>query len=238
MHGWRGRCGLILPADNTVTEPELYGLGLEGVSFHFARMTSTDRSLMPTQAVALAGVFREMGADAVAYACAETSFLDGIDANAALIGQLQSSAGMPAITATAAMVAALGHLEARSVGLVTPYAEERGRVMEDYLRASGIDVIASEHLDFHAGSEDAREWYQTNLQAPWVAYRLARELELGRADALLISATNLRTAELVTTLERDIGRPVVTSNGAITWWFADVLGLSLRGSGLGRLLDA
>jgi maleate isomerase len=237
VHGWRGRCGLILPADNTVTEPELYGLGLEGLSFHFARLTSTDRALMPGQGVALAGVFREMGVDALAYACAETSFLNGVDANQALIAELEAAAGMPAITATAAMVLALRHLGAKTIALVTPYTALRGDVMEGYLRTVGFEILASHHQDFHAGSSGLREWYETNLQVPAVAYRLARALVAVRADAILISATNLRTAEMIPVLERDAGRPVVTSNGALAWWFARQLGVSLRGSGLGRLLD-
>jgi maleate cis-trans isomerase len=236
MYGWRARCGLILPVDNTVMEPELYGLGLEGVSFHSARLTTSDRQRMPQQGVEIARVFPEMGVDAVVYACAETSFLGGVDANRVVIEGIESATGLPAVTATWAMVAALRRLALRRISLVTPYPDTSGRAMEEFLQRCEFDVVASRHTEFRAGPDDPGDWYQTNLQPPQVAYRLARELAEVDAEGVLISATNFRTLEVIAALEADLHRPVVTCNQAIVWWLLDRLGLDARVPDHGLLL--
>lgn len=226
MYGWRARCGLIVPLDNAVIEPELASLQLPGISFHTARLTTGDRAAMPQQGMELAPIFHEIGAAAVVYACAETSFLGGTDANDVIIECIQQGAGVPAVTATSAMVLALRHLGAVRIALVTPYPAERGRVMEEFLGRSGFAVQSSSHRDFHAGSSDTREWYETNMQPPSVAYQLVSELNPRGVDAVLISATNFRTFEVIEQLEADLGLPVVSCNQAILWWLGDALGLS------------
>lgn len=236
MYGWRGRIGIILPVDNVVMEPELYGAGLEGVSFHFARLATSERSEMPGQGMALARIFPEMGVDAIVYACAETSFLDGEDGNQRIIREIEAAAGLPAITATQAMVEALRHIGAPPIGLVTPYTAPRGKVMAEFLSRSGIPVAASLHRDFQAGTDEAREWFHTNIQPPTVAYRMAVETNCEQVGAILVSATNFRTFEIISTLERDLGKPVITCNQAILWWCLRRLGLSESLPHLGRLL--
>lgn len=225
MYGWRARCGLILPVDNTVMEPELNGLGIPGVSFHVARLTTSERDQMPQQGMEIAPIYGEMGVDAVVYACAETSFLGGIDANQVIIERITESTGLPAVTATWAMVLALRHISAQRIALVTPYAPERGQVMEDFLGRCGMTVSSSTHRDFHIGSSDPREWYETNIQPPEVAYRMVRELGPSDVDAVLISATNFRTFEVIEELEADLGLPVISCNQAILWWLGHELKL-------------
>jgi maleate cis-trans isomerase len=236
MYGWRARVGLIIPADNTVMEPELYGLDLPGISFHVARLTTWKRDEMPACGISLAPLFREMGVDAVVYACAETSFLGGVDANRVIIDQIQQASGLPTITATWAMVEALRAMSLTRIGLVTPYTAPRGAVMEEFLGRNGITVAASHHHDFHAGSDDPREWYPTNIQPPHVVYRLVRALPREGIEGYLLSATNFRTLDVVDQLERDLGVPVVSCNQSIIWWIHRALGLAGPVPGLGRLL--
>lgn len=236
MYGWRARIGLIVPLDNAVIEPELYGLGLDGVSFHSSRLTTVARDLMPTQGVELARSLPELGVDAIVYACAETSFLGGIDANQSIIERIEEVAGVPAITATWAMTMALRHLQASRIALLTPYTAARGTVMEEFLRCNEMAVVSRIHHEFRSDPDERREWYETNLQPAHVAYRLARTLDASNADAVLISATNFRTLDVLDALERDLGRPVVSCNQAILWWCLDRLGIQMDISSAGSLL--
>lgn len=238
MYGWRARIGLLLPMDNAVMEPELYHLGLEGISFHGARLTTTTREEMPQDGVGLARVFNELGADAVVYACAETSFLQGVDGNEWIIGRIREATGLPALTAMSAMLAAIRHLNAGRVGLVSPYTEGRARVMEDFLARSGVEVASSLHQDFSVTTSDSREWLETNRQSPVSAYSMAKTLASSGADAVLISATNFRTFEIIPALEADLGLPVVTCNQAILWAVLRELGLDLQISNLGSLFHS
>ena len=226
MFGWRARIGLLLPMDNAVMEPELYSLGLEGVSFHGARLATIERSEMPADGVRLSRVFVEMAASAVVYACAETSFLQGVDANRWIAEAIERETGLPALTATGAMVEALRALGVSRIGLVTPYTPERTVIMQEFLGRMGFTTVAAESRDFAVGSCDAREWYETNRQPGWTAYEMARKAAVPGAEALVISATNFRTLDVIAALEEDTGLPVISTNQAILWAVLGRLGVA------------
>ncbi|MFC0531648.1 maleate cis-trans isomerase family protein [Phytohabitans kaempferiae] len=230
------RVGLVVPADNAVIEPELYSVGVAGMSFHAYRITETEPSRMRAQAVDLAGSFGELGLDAAVYACAETSFEPGMRGNAGLAAALQEISGIPVTTATTAMLAAVRHLGLSTIGLVTPYRPASGVQLEHMLAAHGLKVASRVHRDFAGSSDDPRVWYETNRQPSTVVYELARGLDLTMADGVLVSATNLRTLDVVERLEAELGKPVVTCNQSILWWSRRMLGLPDAVTGHGRLL--
>ncbi len=68
------------------------------------------------------------------------------------------------------------------------------------------------------------------------AYALGREADCAEAEAVLISGTGLPTAGIVERLERDIGKPVVTSQAAALWQALRLIGAKEPVQGYGRLL--
>lgn len=56
-------------------------------------------------------------------------------------------------------------------------------------------------------------------------------------EAIFISCTNLATLDVIAQIERDLGKPVVTSNQACFWACLRLLGLRDSISGHGRLLE-
>ena len=68
------------------------------------------------------------------------------------------------------------------------------------------------------------------------AYALGRAADSGDADAVLISGTGLHTASIVERLERDLGKPVVTSQVATLWHALRIMGIQEPVRGYGRLL--
>lgn len=228
MYGWRGRVGLILPVDNAVMEPELYSLQLEGISFHSARLSTGDRERMPEDGIGVAPVLRHLAVDVVVYACAATSFLQGIDANSVIAERLETACGVPAITATGAMWSALKAAGVERVAIGTPYAPFRGQLLVDFLTQKGLEVVNAVH--------DELDLFTTNLQSPEFAYRLGARASRPEVDAILISGTNLRTLEIIRTLEEDTGKLVISTNQAVIWSLAGVLGLDLSHPLLGKLM--
>ena len=112
MYGWRARIGLIIPMDNAVIEPELYSLReLEGITFHTARLTTHNFPKMPDNGIELSETFNYLGTDVNVYACAETSFLKGVDGNKYITEQMQKITGKPALTALSSMIDAIKSLE-------------------------------------------------------------------------------------------------------------------------------
>jgi maleate cis-trans isomerase len=218
------RMGIIVPADNVITEPEMYGLGLRGVSYHVARLGTEDRSTMRDDAVRAAESLATAGVDATAYACSETSALE-TDSSAQFTRRLADAAGAPAVTATSAVVEMLGSLSARRVVLVTPYRAQYGQQVEDAYRRLGFDVVRALHRPFDGGA-GLPEWHATNRQPPETVEALALSVEASDADAVVLPATNLPTLSIFRALATKLGRPVVTGNRALAWWCLHRAGLN------------
>lgn len=234
--GWRARIGLILPADNAVLEPEAYRLGIPGVAFHTVRLDTWQRDQMPAAGIRLSAALGELGIDAVGYACAETSFIGGEDANTAICAGVEGAIGRPAVTASGAMVEALTALGVRSVAIAAPYRQSSAEALQEYLqRSAGLKVVSVETEDFSLRSADEREWFATNLQPPSTAYRLARAADDPEAEAIVIAATNLRSLEIIRDLEADLGKPVISSNSALLWALLRRCRVSESREDLGRL---
>lgn len=236
VFGWRARIGLILPADNTVAEPELYSLGLPGVTFHSVRLSATEHAAMRAEAVTVAASLAEMAVDIVVYACAETSFDAGDDERDRVSSLIQEACDVPVVTATGAMLAALAELSVRRLAVVTPYTQKSGTLLEQTLAENGLEILGAVHRDFRETSQDPREWYETNRQSAATTYDMARRVNTPDADAVLVSATNLAFLPLLEQAERDLGKAVVSSNQSILWWCLRELGIKEPVQGYGALL--
>ena len=55
------------------------------------------------------------------------------------------------------------------------------------------------------------------------------------ADAVFISCTALRTADVIEDIEAALGKPIVTSNQALAWHALRLMGYEDSVPGLGRL---
>jgi maleate cis-trans isomerase len=66
---------------------------------------------------------------------------------------------------------------------------------------------------------------------------LGCDVDNDEAEAILLSCTNLRTIEIIGALEKNRGKPVVTSNQATLSLALEVMGIKEPVAGFGRLLD-
>lgn len=218
MFGSRLRIGLLVPMDNFVIEPELYALGIDGVSYHTIRLTTDERSRMTLNAAELASQFPELDVDVVVYACGETSALADNGTPLAVGDAIADAAGLPAVSATQALIEAARALGVQRVAVVTAYRSDRGREMERALQSAGLTVAVAEHRRFSSADDDGREWYATNVQSGEAVYELVRSLPLNGAEAVVITPTNLRSLDVLDRLEDDLGIPVISANQALLWW--------------------
>lgn len=117
----------------------------------------------------------------------------------------------------------------KRIAIGTPYAPVRGAVLVDFLTRKGYEVVNVVHQEM--------DLFTANLQQPDFSYRLGRQAMHPQCEAILISATNIRTVEIIGSLESDTGKPVITSNQAILWAAGRRLGLDLRWPDCGRLFE-
>jgi maleate cis-trans isomerase len=116
----------------------------------------------------------------------------------------------------------------RRLALATPYPELISTAGRAYWEAAGFDVVAHRRLD------DVVNIYEETEDR---ACELGRAADVPDAQAVLISGTGLPTAGMVARLERDLGKPVVTSQAATLWQALRAAGISDRIPGYGRLLE-
>jgi len=234
MYGWRGRIGLLIPSSNTTMEEEFRRVLPEGVSLHVARMrlkNVTVKELMEMEKYALNAVEELVDADVdlIVYGCTTGSLIGGINYDTHLSRMLSERAGIPVITTATAVCKALKTLNISKVSVATPYIEDVNLKEKEFLEAHGFKVVKIKGLGITSNIEIGK-------QPPHIVYKLAREVDNSEADGIFISCTNLRTLEIIDVLERDLDKPIVSSNQATLWATLKTLRVKERYDKLGVLI--
>ncbi|MFW6376565.1 MAG: maleate cis-trans isomerase [archaeon] len=236
MYGKDGRLGLIVPSSNTTNEPEFVRALPDGVSLHASRMRLADvdadsLSAMADDATNCASLLATADVDVVAYGCTTGSLVHGPGYDEDIEARLEAEAGVPAVATAASIKRAFEDLGVESVAVTTPYIEDLNRREAEFLEAAGYDVVAIDGLGLSSNLE-------IGAQDPETAAEAARNVDDPDADAVFISCTNYRTFEIIPELERELDKPVVTSNQATLWDALDRLDGSVRPTiDLGRLFE-
>jgi maleate isomerase len=167
--------------------------------------------------------------DVIAYGCTTGSLVEGPGYDEEIESRLADAAGAPAVATAASVKRAFDALDIESVAVTTPYVEELNRREAEFLEAAGYEVTDIEGLDIERNTE-------IGTRSPEMTYRRARSVDSEAADGLFVSCTNYRTFEVIPALERDLGKPVVTSNQATLWDALRKLEVADEIDGLGRLI--
>ena len=208
--------GLIVPPADGAVPPEplaLYpdvtfvarGLGLP-------RLTKDGYDAVIDRVAQLAAELKDEGARAVSLMGTSLSFYRGPAGNAEVLEAMRRATGLPVTTMTDAVLEACAALGAQRLAVGTAYAPPVNRMLRDYLRASGLDVLGLEALNLteiddiqSVGTDELINLgRQASSQAPG-------------ADALFISCGGLRTLPVIAPLEAVLGIPVISSATAGAW---------------------
>ena len=170
----------------------------------------------------------ERGAEAVAYGCTSGSYVLGSDGDAAIVAQMQAAARTPATTTSSAVVAALRELGVQQVAVLSPHIDDLNERLRAYLETSGCIVASMIGLN-RWGDIEAIEPEETRGI-------IESRVDVPAAEAVFISCTGMRTAEIINDLESSLGKPVITANQATLWQLANLLGIRNAVPHRGRLL--
>lgn len=231
----RARVGFIIPASNRLVEPQTARACPPGVVPHFMRLRMTNRykrplpELLPTILDAAAHLM-DSKCDIVVFQCTGTSMSGGVDMDNHVVSEIAHATKRPAISTAGAVKAALTALGARRLVFISETEQAGHDKKLKFLKEAGYEILADRCAGL-AGSDE----YCVTPPAFW--YDMAMALRNDAADAFFISCANISSIDAIADLERDSGKPVVTSNQAALWYALRTLGISDVVPGLGALFQ-
>lgn len=164
----------------------------------------------------------------MAFGCTSATPIIGFHRIAEAIGQARPD--IPVTTPYVAAEAALQALGVRRISVLAPYIPQVSDIVIRALERSGYEIVASASLGLEYEEEFPRVGRETLLEA-------AAALDDPAAEAIFISCTAVRAAEIVERLEERTGKPVLSGNQALLWHALRLVGCPFQASGYGRLFE-
>ncbi|MDX2594726.1 MULTISPECIES: maleate cis-trans isomerase family protein [Streptomyces] len=153
---------------------------------------------------------RLSGADTVVWACTSGSFVYGWEGAQEQVRTLARLGGMPASSTSFAFVHAARELGVRRVAVGATYPEDVAALFADFLRAGGVEVVATRSSGVVTAAE-VGTWGEEEVLT------LARSADGPDAEAVLLPDTALHTAAHLSLLEKSLSKPVLTANQVSVW---------------------
>ncbi|MPZ37907.1 MAG: hypothetical protein GEU95_07550 [Rhizobiales bacterium] len=244
-----GLIGVLTPQANTTVEPEFWVMLPPGVALINARMMSDKGSLEGRlldyfdQLDTAVRQFHNAPIGAIALGTTGASYVAGIPRERDAVAALTKKAGVPFITAGLAVVLALNTLNAKRIGIVSPYPEPLTKACVPYWEEHGFTVdgvvqIENRPDQFHPIYSIAAANAEQGLD----------ELADMSLDAIVMLGTGMPTLEPILQRPRVAGAPVMSCMLCLAWASidavrgyepsADALHAFIRGEGWGERLRA
>ena len=153
-----------------------------------------------------------------------------------ILERLRAVAKVPVTISSQALVEAFHHLAARRILMISSWRRESKHLLDNFrnfLLASGIEIAAVEGI-----GQELRS-IEKNRVTPAQIYRsvVTAAKKHPDVDAVYIQSGTMATVDILETLEKELGKPVVSSNSANICGSFKPLNISV-GPGYGRLLGS
>jgi len=230
------RIGLIVLATDLTTEYDFIRMCNDSrIRLHISRIDYTNpvtpenlRAMKNGLADAAALLAPDVPLQAVYFSCTSSGALLG---DSTVREKIQSAKGdVPVITPLSAASSACASFDVKKLSVLTPYTEDVAASVGDYFQNQGLTVVNIACM----GLEDDRIMARITTDS---IIEAAKETVVADEEALFISCTALRSAEVASKIEQEIGKPVITSNQAAAWRSLTIAGIEPRVSGFGKLLS-
>jgi len=209
------RVGLIIPASNRMVEQEMAHHYPANVVVHVNRLRMTGEQKMPLRNLLpyitdSAAALVDAKCEVVTFHCTANSTEEGLDGEARILTALQAGGARVRSSTATAVRRALEALGARRIVLVTPYSQAVTDHEAEFFRGIGVEVLTA--IGHDLGTSDA---YCGTPPSFWLdAVMKARNAD---ADLYFLSCANISGFKVIDQLERQLERPVITSNQVVIW---------------------
>jgi len=156
------------------------------------------------------------------FACTSGSFVHGLAGEQRCRQAILAGGARRALTTSGALVEALAALAIKRLAVVTPYDAATTTRLIEFLEEAGFEITSCAFLGLEGGI------FRVN---PATVYRLVRAVDCGDAEAIFISCTNLWTREVLSALEHERGKAVLSANQVTIWAALKAAGVRVEGAG-------
>jgi maleate cis-trans isomerase len=161
----------------------------------------------------------------ICYGCTGGGFIKGPGYDQEICAEIKATTGIPGTTTIVGVTDALRVLGISRLCVASPYEPWLNEKLRVFLQQSGFEVLAIAGLGTQAHSTVKPEQVEA----------LVMSVDRPEAQAIFISCTNFGTLPIIESLEKKLGKPVVTSNSASMWKMLRIVGDKQAVPGAGRL---
>ena len=164
--------------------------------------------------------------DCVVYGCTSGTVAAGYDSIKNKIKLAKPEAKVT--TPSTAAINALKKMNINKISIFTPYSKKLNDEVIDYFEKENFIVSSNSYFDI-LNDVDIAKIDQNYL------YEILSKMDLGDAEALFVSCTNLPALSIVDKLEKKLNKVVLSSNQVLIWDTLQTIGKNNSIQGFGKL---
>lgn len=210
----RLRVGLILPASNTVMEPDFHRAldSLANINTWRIELESVTREaemrMLEEELPRCLEALRQTLPDLAVFGCTSAGSLGGLEHDAGVARSIETASGASTVTVMSAVVRQLRKIVPRRVALFTPYREELTGSVAACIVEAGYEVATAQGMGILDNPTIGR------VTPPEIVDFVADGMRGQVADCVFLSCTNWQGLDAIDSLKRRLGIPVISSNQA------------------------
>jgi len=233
--GTKATLGVIVLQTDETLEPEFARImNIDGVALYHSRIPMSTEvqpdTLMQMKDDLPAAAALFPGApefDVIGYGCTSAATVIGPKGVRDAVHTV-----LPGVQVTdplSAIIAGCNALGAKRVGFVTPYVPDVSARMRTRLEEAGKEIAA------FGSFEQSDDRVVARIDESSILAAIETVAGQAECDAIILSCTNLRSADLVMRAEARVGVPVISSNLALAWHMLTLAGARKKTNDLGAL---
>jgi maleate isomerase len=226
INGWRAEIGMIAPLPGMYREWE--AVAPPGIRFSDAILGM--KIVTPEGLKQMVEIIEDEARkltlgrkkDLICFGCTAGSFIGGPGYDQMLIKKIEKASDTPATTTATCMLEILKDMGIKKVSLVGPYIDSIFDVQAEFLKANDIETVATTGLGYSSVAE-----YWSYYMDPNMCYGICKEGAKAAPDADCVFSTCIMSniVPTVDILEKEIGKPVISSLSATLYGMLKKLGI-------------
>lgn len=176
----------------------------------------------------------ERGIDIVIQSGVPLPILIGPEALKRLLGHIEEKTRLPATSTVLSVVAAAKRLGIKKIAAANKWSDKMNQTLGQFFAVEGISMVGTNSQSM-APSQFVKMTSSASLQLAYDLGRGAME-KFPEADGVYIGGGAWLTLPVITKLEEEFGKAVITNQVATVWHLLHLLDVWKRIAGHGRLL--